>query len=59
MKNCLLNSAAEVFGKISGVLTSKIALIVYAAIVLILLIVLVVRIAFNEQKRKAGRCKRS
>ncbi len=51
MTNCLLNSAAEVFGKISGVLTSKIALIVYAAIVLILLIVLVVRIAFNEQNR--------
>ena len=51
MTNCLLNSAAEVFGKISGALTSKIALIVYAAIVLILLIVLVVRIAFNEQNR--------
>ncbi len=51
MTNCLSNSAAEVFGKIGGVLTSKIALIVYAAIVLILLIVLVVRIAFAEQNR--------
>ena len=51
MTNCLLNSAAEVFGKISGVLTSKIALIVYASIVLVLLIVLVVRIAFAEQNR--------
>lgn len=51
MMNYLLNSAAEVFGKISGVLTSKIALIVYASIVLVLLIVLVVRIAFAEQNR--------
>ena len=47
----LLTSGSSVFQKIGDALTSKIALIVYAAIVLVLLIFLVIRIALNEQNR--------
>ena len=47
----LLTSGSAIFRKIGDALTSKIALIVYAAIVLVLLIFLVIRIALNEQNR--------
>ena len=46
-------SFAEFFGNVWDALTSKIALIVYAAIILVLILVIVIRVIVNEQRRIA------
>ncbi|MDE6667120.1 MAG: hypothetical protein K2K38_02080, partial [Clostridia bacterium] len=46
-------SFAEFFGNVWDALTSKIALIVYASIILVLILVLVIRLIINEHRRIA------